>query len=528
MADKRDVIIIGGGHNGLVAAYYLAKAGLKVRVLERRPIVGGGAITEEIHPGFRCSTLAHATGPLLPKISRDMQLRKHGLTMLEPRARVCSLAPDGRALVLYQEASKSAEEIAKFSAKDASRYGEFQEVTTRIAGVLADLLTQTPPVIESPAAGDLLQLLKTAKNIRRLGKKNVYRLLRWAPMAVADLVAEWFDTELLRATVAARGIFGNAVGPWSAGTGAVLLLWAAMDANLAGPASFPAGGMGALTEALSKAACEAGVEVRTNHDVSRIVVKDGEACGVVLSDGTELAANIVVSNADPKHTLLRLVDPLHLDPSFVEKMRHYRCSGTVAKLNFAMSDLPKFAGLNGRLDREALSGRIHIGPEIDYLERAFDHSKYGEISLEPYLDISIPTITDSSLAPAGKHVMSVHMQFAPFQLKEGNWGRRREELRDLVTKTISGYAPNFRELMLGCQVITPEDLEQTYGFAGGHIFHGDLALDQLFTMRPLLGWARYRTPIRKLYLCGSGTHPGLGLNGASGVNAAREIVKDLR
>jgi phytoene dehydrogenase-like protein len=301
-----------------------------------------------------------------------------------------------------------------------------------------------------------------------------------------------------------------------------------MDANLAGPASFPAGGMGALTEALSKAACEAGVEVRTNHDVSRIVVKDGEACGVVLSDGTELAANIVVSNADPKHTLLHLVDPLHLDPSFVEKMRHYRCTGTVAKLNFALSDLPKFTGLSGRLDREALSGRIHIGPEIDYLERAFDHSKYGEISLEPYLDISIPTITDSSLAPAGKHVMSVHMQFAPFQLKEGNWGSRREELRDLVTKTISGYAPNFRELILGCQVITPEDLEQTYGFAGGHIFHGDLALDQLFTMRPLLGWARYRTPIRKLYLCGSGTHPGLGLNGASGVNAAREIVKDLR
>ena len=528
MAGKRDVIIIGGGLNGLVAAYYLAKAGFKVLILERRPVVGGGAITEEFHPGFRCSTLAHVTGPLLPKISRDMQLTKHGLAMLEPQARVCSLAPDGRALVLYQEASKSAEEIAKFSARDASRYGEFQEVVTRIASVLSELLTQTPPAIESPAAGDLLQLLRAAKNIRKLGKKNVYRLLRWTPMAVADLVSEWFDTELLRATVAARGIFGNAVGPWSAGTGAVLLMWAATDTNLAGPASFPAGGMGALTEAMSKAAREAGVEVRTNHDVGRIVIKGGEAKGVVLSDGNELAADIVVSNADPKHTLLHLVDPLHLDPSFVEKMRHYRSTGTVAKLNFALSDLPRFAGFNGRLDRSALSGRIHIGPEIDYLERAFDHSKYGEISQAPYLDISIPTISDPSLAPAQQHVMSVHMQFAPFQLKDGNWNSRRDHLRDVVTGTISSYAPNFRELILACQVITPEDLEQTYGFAGGHIFHGEFALDQLFTMRPLLGWARYRMPIRRLYLCGSGTHPGLGLNGASGLNAAREIVKDLR
>lgn len=521
-----DAIVIGGGPNGLVASYYLAKAGLKVLVLESRETVGGGAITEEFHPGFRCSTLAHVTGPLLPQIERDMQLERHGLKMARPAVRVCSLSHDGRALLMYEDAGKTAAEIAKFSAKDAAQYGEFCKVLATIAGALAPVMTQTPPDVEHPGSGDLFQMLGTGRKLRKLGKKNIYRLLRWGPMAVADLVAEWFESELLRATIAARGIFGNAMGPWSAGTGAVLLMRAALDSHPAGPAASPIGGMGALTTAMANAAKQAGVEIRTGADVARVNVKDGVADAVVLQNGEEIRARAVVSSADPKRTFLQFIDPVHLDPSFVERAKHYRCSGTLAKVNLALSGLPKFSGVNG--DATALSGRVHIGPEIDYLERAFDHSKYGEFSSEPYLDITIPTLADLSLAPAGQHVMSICVQFAPYKLRGSSWDTRREELGDVILKTLSAYSRDLCGMVVARQVITPADLEKVYGLTGGHVFHGELALDQLFTMRPLLGWARYRSPIKNLFLCGSGTHPGSGLNGASGMNAAREIGKQLR
>ena len=525
MTGERDVIIVGGGHNGLVASYCLARGGLKVLLLERREMVGGGAITEEFHPGFRCSALAHVTGPLLPSIHRDMRLQSHGLKMVYPPVRLCSLAPDGRPLLLYDDAGRTATEIAKFSSKDAAKYAEFCRVLGQLAGMLAPLISQAPPEVEHPGSGDLLQVLAAGRNLRKLGKKNVYRMLRWAPMAVADVVAEWFESELLRAMVAARGIFGNSMGPWSAGTGALLLWRAAIDPHPAGPAAFPVGGMGALTQAMANAARKAGVEIRTAADVARVNVKDGVAVGVTLQNGEEIRARAVVSSADPKRTLLGLVDPVHLDPSFVEKAKHYRCSGTVAKVNLALSTLPRFSGMDGS---EALSARIQIGPEIDYLERAFDHAKYGEFSTHPYLEITIPTLSDASLAPPGKHVMSVYMQFAPYRLRGADWQSKREELGDVVMKTISEYSPDLCGMVVARQVITPVDLEQVYGFSGGHIFHGELALDQLFATRPLLGWARYRTPVKNLFLCGSGTHPGSGLNGASGMNAVREVVKDLR
>jgi phytoene dehydrogenase-like protein len=527
MASTRDVVIIGGGHNGLVTAFYLAKAGYRPLVLERRPQPGGAAITEEFHPGFRCSTLAHSAGPLRPDIVRDMQLERHGLKLISPDVATVSLSPDGRALTLYRNLEKSAQEIGKFSQKDAARYPEFQQTLSKISKVIAEALMLTPPDIDHPSRGDLWGMLQTGRAIRKLGKKDMYRLLRWGPMAVADLVAEYFETELLRATIAARGIFGTFLGPWSAGTSLVLLIRAAGDAHASGLASFAIGGAGAITQAMAAAATEAGAEIRSNAEVIEVTVGNGVASGVVLSSGEEINAQAIVSNADPKRTLLKLVDPMHLTPDFVMKLQHYRMPGTVAKVNLALSGLPKFTALNGSSD-EALSGRILIAPEIDYLERAFDESKYGEFSKQPYLEVAIPTIGDPSLAPAGKHVMSIYMQYAPFKLKSSDWEKQRVPLGDTVVKTLTRYAPNLPELILSHQIITPQDLEDIYGLTSGHIFQGELALDQFFTMRPLLDWAKYNTPIKNLYLCGSGTHPGAGLTGGSGANAAREILRALK
>ena len=528
MAATRDVIIVGGGHNGLVAAFYLAKAGFKPLVLERRSQPGGAAVTEEFHPGFHCSTLAHSAGPILPSILRDMQLTSHGLTLINPQVGVTALSPDGRALVLYNDVARAAAEIAKFSPKDAAQYPVFQQALEKIGSVIGEALNLTPPVIDSPGAGDLWAMLQTGRSLRGLGKKDMYRLLRWGPMAVADLVAEFFENELLRATIAARGIFGTAFGPWSAGSSLVLLIRSAGDPHPAGSAVFAVGGIGAITQAMASAAKAAGVEIRTNAEVAEIRVKDGAATGVVLKSGEEIAAKAVISNADPKRTLLKLLDPIHLTPDFVMKLQHYRMAGTVAKVNLALSGLPAFTALESGAPADALLGRIHIGHEIDYLERAFDESKYGSFSSRPYLEIAIPSLTDPALAPAGKHVMSIYMQYAPFQLKSGDWTSRRDALGNTVIKTLSEYAPNIADLVLDGQIVTPHDFEETYGLTGGHIFHGELALDQFFTMRPLLDWARYRTPIANLYLCGSGTHPGAGLTGGSGANAAREIAKELR
>ncbi|HEY6337137.1 MAG TPA: NAD(P)/FAD-dependent oxidoreductase [Candidatus Sulfotelmatobacter sp.] len=523
---QRDIVIIGGGHNGLVAAFYLAKSGFKPLIIERREQVGGAAITDEFHPGFRCSTLAHTAGPIRAEIVRDLQLERHGLRLITPVIGVTALSPDGRALSLNQDAGLAAQEIAAFSQKDAAKYPQFQESLGKMGRVIAEALATTPPDIDHPSSGDLWSMLKTGRAMRNLGKKDMFRLLRWGPMAVADLAAEYFETELLRAVVAARGIFGTFLGPWSAGSSLVLLIRAAGDAHPAGSAHLAAGGMGAITQAMASAAKAEGAEIRSGVEVIEIRVKDGAATGVLLSTGEEISAKAVVSNADPKRTLLKLTDPAHLSPDFVQKLQHYRGNGTVAKVNLALSGLPNFTAIkNG--NGNALKGRIHIGHEIDYLERAFDEAKYGNFSRQPYLEATIPSLTDPTLAPDGKHVMSIYMQYAPYKLK-GDWESQRKELGQTVVKTLAQYAPNLPELILTHQIITPLDLEEKYGLTGGQIFHGELALDQFFTMRPLLDWARYRTPIQKLYLCGSGTHPGVGLTGGSGANAAREILKQLK
>ncbi|MBA2525369.1 MAG: NAD(P)/FAD-dependent oxidoreductase [Pyrinomonadaceae bacterium] len=525
---SQDIIIIGGGHNGLVSACYLAKAGLKTMVLERRDVVGGGAVTEEIHPGFRCSTLAHATGPLFPDVVKDLNLAHHGLETINSEIRVLALNPNGRSLAIYNDEARTAAELKKTSARDAKSYPEFASSFRRIGRVLSPLLRMTPPSVEKPAPGELLNLGRLGLSFRGLGKKDAYRLLRWGPMAVADLVSEWFETELLRATVAARGIFCAFAGPWSGGTSTGLLWQAAMDGHAVGPASFVKGGMGALAAALAKAGTDAGVEIRTGAEVERVLIVEGKASKVVLKNGEEIPARAVVSNADPRTTFMRLVDPLDLDPDFLMKIRNFRALGSAGKINLALSSLPLFPALNGGDAKTKLSGRIHIGPDIDYLERAFDAAKYGDCSPSPYMDITIPSLTDSSLAPPGAHVMSVHAQFAPYKLKTGDWNSRREEFGDTVINCLTEYAPNLKELIVNRQIITPLDLEQIYGLSGGHMMHGEQTLDQFFAFRPLIGWAQYRTPINGLYLCSAGTHPGGGVTGGPGANAAREIIKDFR
>jgi phytoene dehydrogenase-like protein len=523
------VALIGGGHNALVTAFYLAKGGFKPLVFERREMIGGGAITEEFHPGFRASTLAHTLGPLRADVALDMQLESFDCEILHPDPRVFAPTPDGNALLFYNDVAKTAGEIARISAKDSAKYAQFAASLEETAGFFTQLTSITPPAIDKPTPEDLWNLLKTGRSVRSLGKAGIFDLLRWGPMAVADFVAEFFETELLRAVIAARGIFGTALGPWSAGSTAVLLLRAAADAHPVGSAAFPRGGLGSFTRALAESAKQAGAEIRTDAEVQHIRLKDGAVTGIVLADGEEIAVEAVVSGVDPKRTFFHLVDPTQLDPTFANRIKNFRANGTVAKVNLALGSLPIFTALDATEGfLKVLSGRIHIGPEIDYLERAFDASKYGDFSKAPWLDVTIPTILDPSLAPDGKHVLSAYVQFAPYRLKEGNWDSRRHDLGHTVVKTLAAYAPNLPNLIESMQVITPLDFERSYGFTGGHIFHGELALDQLFTMRPILDWARYKTPIRGLFLCGSGTHPGNGLTGASGANAAREIIRDLR
>jgi phytoene dehydrogenase-like protein len=526
------VVIVGGGHNGLIIAFYLARGGFKPVVLERREMVGGGAVTEEFYPGFRASTLAHTLGPLRADVARDLGVEKFDCQIFEPDPRVFSPSLEGKGLLFYSDAAKTAGGIARISAKDAEKYTQFAAALEKAAGVFAQLSSITPPAIDKPTPEDLWNLLKAGRGIRGLGKKRTFDLLRWGPMAVADFVAEFFETELIRATIAARGVFGTALGPWSAGSTAVLLLRAAADANPVGSATFTRGGLGNFTRALAEAAKQAGAEIRTDAEVQQIRTKNGAVAGVVLRDGEEIASQAVVSGADPKRTFFNLLDPTQLDPRFAQRMKNVRMKGTVAKVNLALGDLPAFPSLADAIGQDgylkALSGRIHIGPDIDYIERAFDVSKYGEFPTAPWLDVTIPTILDPALAPDAKHVLSAYVQFAPFALKDGSWKSRRNELGDVVVKTLAQYAPNLPGLVEGVQVITPEDLEEIYGFTGGHIFHGELALDQLFTMRPVLDWARYKTPLRGLFLCGNGTHPGSGLTGASGANAAKEIIHELR
>jgi phytoene dehydrogenase-like protein len=523
------VVVIGAGVNGLTTAALLAKAGLAPLVLERRETVGGAAVTEEFHPGFKASTVAHTSGPFRESVVTELGLARHGLATIEVEPRVVAPLPDGRSLSLWGDPQRTAASLSSWSAADARAWPEFHGALGRISVVLARVLDTTPPDLDEPRLREAFTFLGIGLRLRRLGRRDGQNLLRWGPMAVADFVQEWFETPLLQAMVAARGIRGAFAGPWSAGTTANLLLDAAASGgNGAGATVFVKGGLGALTGALAAAARSFGATVRTGAAVERIVAREGAVAGVVLAGGEEVEARAVISAVDLPRTFLTLVDPALLDPEDVRSVRNYRIQGMASKVHFALSALPDFPALRGPDQDVPLRGRLHFGPHIDALERAFDAAKYGGPSPRPYLDVTIPSIVDPSLAPAGRHVLSAYVQYTPYRLKSGSWKERRNDVTEAVLSTLEEHAPGFRSLVLGQQVLTPLDLEETYGLTGGHPAHGEHALDQLFVSRPLLGWARYRSPIPGLYLCGASTHPGGGVTGGPGQNAARAILDDLR
>jgi phytoene dehydrogenase-like protein len=519
---RSNPIIIGAGHNGLTAAFYLAKAGLEPIVLERAESVGGGAVTGELHPGFRCPTLNHHVA-MRSDIAADMQLARRGVEFLTPAVEAFAPALDGPAVVVYGDARRTADALRATYPKDADRYATYRASLDDVCRVLGSLLTNPAPDLDEPDIRDLWHLMKTGRQFRGLGARNAYALLRWAPAPVADFVSEWFESDLLRATLAAGGVSGTMFGPRSAGSALVFLLREATRRLSDGYAHI-GGGPGALTGAMADAALAAGAKIQTATPVERITVKDGRIDGVVAG-GREIPATAVVSAIDPKTTFLSLIDPADLSPDFLSKIRAYRANGTVTKVNLALSALPGFTAKSGQhVPAEVLSGRVHMGPHVDYLERAFDHAKYGECSDEPWLDVTIPSILDSTLCDGG-HVMSIYAHYTPCRLRSGGWSPMKDEVLKRVLSVLERFAPGVGNLVLAAEVITPPELEARFGLHGGHIFHGELALDQFAIMRPLLGYSRYRGPIRGLFMCGAGTHPGGFMSGSSGKLAARELIK---
>ncbi len=521
-----DAIIIGAGHNGLTAAAYLARAGKKVLVLERRHVLGGATVTEELYPGFQYSVCSYVVSLLRPEVIRELELPKYDLEII-PLDSTFTPMLGGDYLFRCGDHARTRREIARHSVTDAEAYEIYGQRMVQMAMAVKPLLGMIPPEPTAWNLRDLLGLAAVGKYFRGLGEKLLYDLAKLMTMSSADFLSEWFETEVLKATMSASGIIGTFMGPRSPGTAYVLLHHYMGELDGAFRSwGFARGGMGTISRVIADAARHFGAEIRTEAAVDQLLIKNGRAYGVVLSSGEEIQANVIVSGVDPKRTFLKMVDARHLESDFLKQIDNFKIRGSSAKVNLALEALPSFTSLPG--DGPHLAGAISISPSIEYIERAYDDAKYGEFSRRPYMDIILPSLLDPSMAPPGKHVMSIFVQYAPYHLKNGNWPSRREEFGDTVIDTLSEYAPNLKNIILHRQVVTPWDLEQEFGLTEGNIFQGELTLDQLFFLRPVAGWAKYRTPIKNLYMCGACTHPGGGVMAASGRLAALEILKDWK
>jgi phytoene dehydrogenase-like protein len=521
-----DVIVIGGGHNGLVNAAYLARAGRKVLVLERRHVLGGAAVTEELFPGFKFSVCSYVVSLLRPEIIRELDLPRHGLEIL-PLDGTFTPMPSGDYLWRVNDHAKTRREIARHSKVDAEAYDEYGKAMVDMGRFVKPILNMTPPDPTSLEPRGLMDLLFLGRRFQALSDEDKYNQIQLMTMSAVDFLDQWFETDVLKATMSASGIIGTFLGVRSPGTAYVLLHHYMGEIDGAFRSwGLSRGGTGAISDAIAGAAREAGVEIRTDTGVSRIIVKDGAAVGVVLENGDYLTGTVVSSSVDPNLTFLRMVGTEHLPDEFVSEIRRYKYRGSSGKVNLALDTLPDFRALPG--PGAHLRGAISISPSVEYMERAYDAAKYGRYSPRPYIDMVIPSLTDPSVAPPGKHVVSCFVQYAPYHLKDGTWDEHRESFGDNVIDTLAEYAPNIKDIILHRQVVTPLDLEREWGLTEGNIFQGELTLEQLFFLRPAPGWAQYRTPIKNLYMCGSATHPGGGIMGAPGRNAAMRILKESR
>jgi phytoene dehydrogenase-like protein len=519
-----DAVIVGGGHNGLVCAAYLARAGKRVVVLERRERVGGAAMSEEVFPGFRFSVFSYVVSLLRPEIIRDLDLPRHGLHILPLESTLTPLgASAGEYLAQWNDHDQNRRELARHSLRDAEAYDEFGLLLHQMARLIKPMLRMAPPDPASLHPRELLDLLKLGAYFRKLGKKDFDALWKLLTMSSADYLDEWFETEALKATKSASGIIGTLLGPRSPGTAYVLLHHYMGELDGVFRAwGFAKGGNGSVSAAIAAAAQAAGAEIRTSAPVSQVLIEGDRAVGAVLEGGEEVRGDIVISSADPRRTFMSLVGEKHLPAEFADSIRRFRFRGASAKVNLALGELPSFTCLPGRGPH--LRGAVSISPSVEYLERAYDEAKYGEFSRRPYMDIVIPSMLDPRMAPPGKHVMSIFAQYAPYDLKGGWSDARREAFGDAVIDTLSEYAPNLKSAILHRQVVTPADIERIVGLSEGNIFQGELSLQQMFFLRPAPAWSRYRTPVDGLWQCGSGTHPGGGVMGASGRNAAFAIL----
>jgi phytoene dehydrogenase-like protein len=528
MAQAYDVIVIGAGHNGLVTAAYLARAGRKVVVLEARELVGGCAVTEQIWPGYHVSTGAYLNSLLQERIVRELDLARFGYRVDAKDPPFFSPFPDGRHLFMWQDRAKTLAEIAKFSKRDAEVYPAYEDHLERISQVVESLLLTSPPPFPPKGITVLMEYLKLAGRLRGLTPREIAGLVRIFTQSAAEFLDDWFESPELKVTLATDGVIGANGGPRSPGT-AYILLHHCMGsvAGHRGVWGFVRGGMGAIADAMAGAAKKARAEIRTQAPVAQILVRESAVRGVALESGEEIEAPIIASNCDPKRTFLKLMNPHDLDDAFAGDIRKFRCEGTSLKMNLALDGLPDFKALPGAPGPQHRA-TMHICPSLEYIERAWDDAKYGRPSQSPLLEMTIPTMYDRSLAPEGKHIMGIFLQYAPYTLREGNWDELREPFANRVLDLIAEYAPNIRSIVTDMQVLTPLDLERRFGITGGNIFHGEMSLDQMFVMRPVPCYGRYRMPVRGLYLCGSGAHPGGGVMGAPGYNAAQQILKDTK